>query len=164
MASKKMAIVSAVVIVTVIVAAVAAVLLMGGQETTQYGEYEKVTVNGKTYTTDKLSAFDTKTVLGPNDKSYEGYVLGDLVTDSGMTNPGSKHYVLEASDGYAMAVNWTSMQSGIVTPQTDDGTNEKYMMSVFPDLPKGYMVRYLAKITPADLVVFNVAGLEYTLD
>jgi hypothetical protein len=63
-----------------------------------------------------------------------------------------------------MAVNWTSMQSGIMTTQTDDKTNEKYMMSVFPDLPKGDMVKYLVTITPADLVVFNVAGLEYTLD
>jgi hypothetical protein len=165
MAKNKMILWGVVIVVIIIVAAIAVVVIMGGEESvTAYGEYEKVVINGKTYTPDELSDFEKTTVTGPNDKSYEGYVLSELVEDSGMTNPESKHYVLEAADGYAMAVNWTSMQNGIMAPQVDDETNEKYMTTVFPELPKGYMVKYLATITPADLVTFNVAGLEYTLD
>lgn len=108
--------------------------------------------------TEMTETYGTTTV---DDK--EGVPLGAMAAGQNMTNV-SMHYVLKADDGYAMAVNWTTLQTGILIKEegdNDDGETEKYFMTYFPNLPGAYRVRYLESIEAEDLTPIKCNGLEY---
>jgi hypothetical protein len=122
------------------------------------------TINGADYSyADMKEEFGTKTVDGK-----DGVPLSAIVNDTGLANPGTYAYVLEAEDGYAMAVNWTVMQGGIVTQVTetdeDTGNETTYLMTVFAGLPSSYKVKNLANIEKAELAPIALNGLEFYLD
>jgi hypothetical protein len=161
MISKTMMIVAGVVAAAVVVAAVGYVVLSNGGED---GEDLSATINGSDYTYEEMKdEFGTKTVGGE-----EGVPLSAIVNDTGLASPETYAYVLEAGDGYAMAVNWSVMQGGIVTQVTetdeDTGNETTYLMTVFPDLPSAYKVKNLANIEKAELTPVVCNGLEYYLD
>jgi hypothetical protein len=163
----KMALIAGIIVAVVVVAAVGYFVLSGDDGDSgdsNPGDAVSATINGSDYTyTEMEDEFGTKTV---SDK--EGVSLSAIVNGTDLANPGTDAYVLKAEDGYAMAVNWTVMQSGIVTlvEEMDDGGNETaYLMTVFPNLPSAYKIKYLADIEPkTDLVSIACNGLEYYLD
>ena len=121
-----------------------------------------VAFNGQEFEWDEMKSNFTVKTIGDD----EGVALSDIVNDTQLQDPDNYTYVLTADDGYAMAVNWTEMQNGILTLQEEDKDNETvtYLMTVFPNLPSGYKVRYLANITHEELVPIVLNGLEYYLD
>ena len=159
----KIALIASVIVAVVVVATVGFYVLngMGGNDT----ENElSANINGSDYTYAEMKdEFGTKTVDGK-----DGVPLGAIVLDTGLATPETYAYVLEASDGYAMAVNWTVMQNGIVTlveeVDEDTGNETSYLMTVFPGLPSAYKVRNLANIEHAELTPIVCNGLEYYLD
>jgi len=158
MDKKMMMIVAGVVAAVVVIAAVAFVVLNNGSE----GEPLKATFNGKEYSYDDMAEkFGTKTVGG-----QEGVPLDAIVTDSGVTGQGTYAYVLQASDGYAMAVNWTEMQKGIVTQVSEekDGETTTYLMTVFPGMPSAYKVKNFNTVTNKQMTPITLNGLEYYTD
>jgi hypothetical protein len=161
MVSKTMMMVAGVVAAVVVVAAVGYVALSGGGDG---GEELSATVNGSEYTYEQMmDEFGTQTVDGS-----EGVPLSAIVNDTGLANPEDYAYVLEASDGYAMAVSWDVLQTGILTQVTetdeDTGNESTFLMTLFPDMPSGYKVKDLASIDNAELSPVVVNGLDYYLD
>ena len=158
----KMAIIAGIVVAVVVVAAVGFYVL-SGSDPENPEDTLSATINGSDYTyAEMMDEYGTKTVDGT-----EGVPLGAIVNGSDVTTPETRTYVLEADDGYAMAVNWSVLQSGIVTlvEETDDDGNEtSYLMSLFPDMPSGYKVKNLANIDTAQLTPIVCNGLEYYLD
>jgi len=161
MASKTMMmIIAGVLAAVVVVAAMAYVVMRPDDDDLELS----ATINGSSYTYEQMmDDFGTKTVDGK-----EGVPLSAIVNDTGLTNPETFAYVLTANDGYAMAVNWTVMQGGILTKitETDDDTGNEttYLMTVFPGLPSGYKVKNLAKIDNLELTPVVCNGLEYYMD
>ncbi|MFH0816092.1 MAG: hypothetical protein V1934_04685 [Methanobacteriota archaeon] len=161
MASKTMMIIAGVVAIAVAVAALAYVVLSDNED----GDADvSATINGTEISYEEMKdKLGTKTVDGK-----EGIPISALVNDTGLASPETFAYVLEATDGYAMAVNWTVMQKGIVTlvTETDEDTGNEaiYLMTVFPDLPSAYKVKNLASIDNLELTPIACNGLEYYLD
>ena len=157
----KIALIAGILVAAVVVAAVGYYVMTA--ESNPENELA-TTVNGSEYTyAEMIDEFGSKTVDGK-----EGVPLDALVTGSGLASPETYTYILAAGDGYAMAVNWTMMQSGIVTMEEevdeDTGNETTYLMTVFPGLPSGYKVKNLADINHAQLTPIVCNGLEYYLD
>jgi hypothetical protein len=153
-----MAIAAVVVVAVVVVAALAYVTMSDDGEDSDL----TTTVNGVEYGWgDMEDKFGTRTV-----GESAGVPLGAIVNDTGLSNPGTYAYVLEASDGYAMAVNWTVLQSGIVTQveEEKDGNTTTYLMTLFPDMPSAYKVKNFCSVEPQTLSPIALNGLEYYLD
>jgi len=70
-------------------------------------------------------------------EEYQGVSLAELINNAGIQNPEEKKYTVAAEDGYQKTVEWKSMQKGVLT-------REKRV--VFPDLPKQYWMKNIAKI------------------
>ncbi|MBA3045408.1 MAG: hypothetical protein KKH41_02315 [Candidatus Thermoplasmatota archaeon] len=155
----------------IIIAVVAAVLLVAALGLSMNDDGAKdpeyvlsANINGSDYTyAEMMDEFGTKTVDGK-----EGVSLSAMVNDTALANPETWTYVIKADDGYAMAVNWTVMQNGIVTlvEETDEDTGNEtaYLMTVFPDMPSGYKVKNFATVIKAQLTPVVLNGLEYYLD
>lgn len=157
----KIALIAGIIVAVVVVAAVGYYLISSGDNP---DDELSATINGSDYTYAEMKdEFGTKTVDGK-----EGVPLDAIVTATGLANPETFAYVLEAEDGYAMAVNWTVIQAGIVTlvEEVDDDTGNEtsYLMTVFPGLPSAYKVKNLASIEEATLTPIVCNGLEYYLD
>ena len=158
----KIALLAGIVVAVILIAAVGYYMLSGNGNP----ENELVaSINGSDYTYAEMKdEFGTETVDGK-----EGVPLDAIVVDTNLANPETHAYVLKSEDGYAMAVNWTAMQGGIVTlvEETGAATGEEisYLMSVFPGLPSAFKVKYLVEIEPkAGLISVACNGIEYYLD
>ena len=79
--------------------------------------------------------FDTLEVITVEE--YQGVSLAELINKAGIQNPEEKKYTVVAGDGYQKTVEWKSMQEGVLT-------REKRV--IFPDLPKQYWIKNIAKI------------------
>jgi len=149
------------IIAVVAIIIVAAVLVLPPAEE----EDQTATINGTEYTYEQMmDEFGTETV-----GDHEGVPLGAIITDTNLTSPEDHAYVLTADDGYAMAVTWDNLETGILAQITeeDDDTAEEvtYLMTVFPDLPGAYSVKYLETITPDNTILpIFCNGLDYFLD
>ncbi len=160
----KIGLMAGIIVIVVILAAVG-YYFMSGSDNPEDGL--SATINGSDLTYAEMTEkFGTKVVNGK-----EGVPLGALVNDTALVNPGTYAFVLEATDGYAMAVNWTALQTGMLTLQneTEDGTVTYFLRLYFPDLPSAYNVgsagKDFSKLTPAaglSPVVCN--GMEFYLD
>jgi hypothetical protein len=154
----------AVLVVAVVAVSAAGYYILSGSGGEDPADTLTASINGSDYTYAEMEEeFGTMTVDGK-----EGVQLSALVNDTELANPGTYAYVLKASDGYAMAVNWTVMQSGIVTlvEDTDDDTGNvtHYLMTVFPGMPSGYKVKNFASIENKVLSPVVCNGLEYYPD
>ncbi|MDD4308231.1 MAG: hypothetical protein PHU53_05430 [Thermoplasmata archaeon] len=157
--SKMIAVIAVVVVAVIVAAAVGYYVLQGEDEQTEL----TVSFNGSEYTYDEmLEEFGTMTV-----DDTEGISLSAIVNDTGVENPETKTFVLKADD-YAMAVNWTLLQSGILTlvedVDEDSGNETAYLMTLFPGMPGAYKVKYLTDIETAELSPIVCNGLEFYLD
>jgi hypothetical protein len=74
----------------------------------------------------------TKTV-----EKYDGVVLEDVVTSSGVAGPEAYTYTFVGGDGYQKTVKWADLKQGILT---------RDRMVVFPHLPKMYRVRDVVEV------------------
>lgn len=160
----KIALIAVLVVAAVAVAAVGYYVLSGSDGGEDPADVLSASINGSDYTyTEMTEEFGTKTVDGK-----EGVPLSAIVNDTALANPDTYAYVLSSDDGYAMAVNWSVMQSGIVTLieeiDEDTGNETSYLMTVFPNLPSAYKVKQLATIEEAQLEPIVCNGLEYYLD
>jgi hypothetical protein len=158
----KIALIAGVLVAVVIVAAVGYYVISGSGNNPD--DELSATINGSDYTYAEMKdKFGTKTI-----DSKEGIPLSAIVNDTDLSSPGTYTYVLKSDDGYAMAVNWSVMQNGIVTlvTETDEetGNETSYLMTVFPNLPSAYKVKNLANIEKAELTPIVLNGLEYYLD
>ncbi len=70
-------------------------------------------------------------------EEYQGVSLAELINKAEIQNPEEKKYTVAAEDGYQKTVEWKSIQEGVLT-------REKRV--VFPDLPKQYWMKNIAKI------------------
>jgi len=70
-------------------------------------------------------------------EEYQGVSLAELINKAEIQNPEEKKYTVAAEDGYQKTVEWKSMQEGVLT-------REKRV--IFPDLPKQYWMKNIAKI------------------
>jgi hypothetical protein len=159
----KMALIAGVIVAVVVIAAVGYFVISGSGGNNPETELS-ANINGSDYTYAEMKdQFGTKTV-----DSKEGIPLSAIVNDTGLANPGTFAFVLKSDDGYAMAVNWSVMQNGIVTlvTETDEetGNETSYLMTVFPNMPSAYKVKNLANIEKAELTPIVLNGLEYYLD
>jgi hypothetical protein len=126
-------------------------------------------INGTDYTyEDMVEKFGTRTVDGKT-----GVPLGAIVNDTDLTDQETHTYVLSASDGYAVAVNWTTLQSGIVVmvTETDDETGNEmtYLSTYFPGLPSAYKVGKAGKDfssleAKSGLQPISLNGIEFYID
>jgi hypothetical protein len=153
-----------VIIIAIVVVAAAAGVIVYTQLDEEDADTEgTVTFNGTEFSWDDMQAdLGTKTVDGK-----EGVGLGEVVNDTGLANPDTYKYVLKASDDYAMAVNWTVLQTGIVTMETEeeDGNTTTYLMSYFPGMPSAYKVKNLANIEhTTELTPIVLNGFEFYID
>lgn len=70
-------------------------------------------------------------------EEYQGVSLAELINKAEIQNPEEKKYTVAAEDGYQKTVEWKNIQEGVLT-------REKRV--VFPDLPKQYWMKNIAKI------------------
>jgi len=70
-------------------------------------------------------------------EEYQGVSLVELINKAEIQNPEEKKYTVAAEDGYQKTVEWKSIQEGVLT-------REKRV--VFPDLPKQYWMKNIARI------------------
>jgi hypothetical protein len=159
----KMALIAGVVVAIVVLAAVG-YFVLSSSDNDNPEDLLTANINGSDYTYAEMTEeFGTKTVDGK-----EGVSLSAIVNDTALASPETYTFILKADDGYAMAVNWTCMQKGIVTlvTETDDDTSEEesYLMTVFPDMPSAYKVKNFATVMKAQLTPVVLNGLEYYLD
>lgn len=160
----KIALIAVLVVAVVAVAAVGYFVMSGSDGGEDPADTLTASINGSDYTYAEMTEeFGTKTVDGK-----VGVPLSAIVNDTSLANPGTYAYVLKASDDYAMAVNWTVLQSGIVTlveeVDEDTGNETSYLMTVFPDLPSAYKVKNFATIENKVMSPIVCNGLEYYLD
>jgi hypothetical protein len=115
----------------------------------------RIIVNGREYILEDIfEDFDKTTVRGSNDLEYEGVSLKALLEDAGVGDLSPHTYTISGSDGYWKNVTYQDIEAGIIV--------EEDQMTVFPDLPGKYRVRYIVSIEPADGDTITINGQLYT--
>jgi len=163
----KMTIAIGAVIVAVVVVVAAVVYLAMPKNGTTGDSSPKATIAGTQISWKQMQDnYGERTVDGNT-----GVSLSDIVNGTGLSTPGTNNYKVEGlnSDGtiYTVVVNWSVMQSGILTQQTPtSGDNTTpYLMSYFPGLPSAYKVKYLVDIVPStSLTPIVLNGMEFYMD
>jgi hypothetical protein len=114
-----------------------------------------ITINGKEYTVhDIFEDFQTETVTGSDEISYEGVSLEDLLIDAGVTDIDQWQYEISGLDGYVKEVTHLNIKEGILI--------EEEVRTVFPDLPGKYRVKDVVNIEPIEGDTITINGVFFT--
>ena len=125
---KKFLILLAVILLAIGIGSTLYVTLFKGSEKT-----EGLVVGGMEFSVDQLFGTLELVTVG----EHQGVALAEVINKARIENPEEQKYTIIAEDGYQKIVGWESIRGGILT-------REKRV--VFPDLPKQYWIKNIARI------------------